>query len=50
MLGAAGVGPDQLYVHQARAIDAALLGRNVIVTTATASGKSLCFNVPVRRT
>lgn len=48
MIGASGVGADQLYQHQARAIDAALEGRNVIVTTATASGKSLCFNIPVR--
>ncbi|KAJ1484244.1 P-loop containing nucleoside triphosphate hydrolase protein, partial [Baffinella frigidus] len=27
-------------------IDAALSGKNTIVTTATASGKSLCFNIP----
>jgi len=37
----------RLYSHQARAIDLALDGRNVIITTPTASGKSLAFNVPV---
>eukprot|EP00802_Teleaulax_amphioxeia_P006520 Tamp_06524.p1 GENE.Tamp_06524~~Tamp_06524.p1 ORF type:complete len:853 (+),score=200.48 Tamp_06524:163-2559(+) len=47
MLQTMGVSPDTLYLHQACAVDAALEGRNVIVTTATASGKSLCFNLPV---
>lgn len=37
----------RLYSHQARAIDLALDGRNVIVCTPTASGKTLAFNVPV---
>ncbi len=36
-----------LYAHQARAIDALRAGRNVIVATGTASGKSLCYSVPV---
>ncbi len=36
-----------LYAHQAEAIDAALAGQNVIVSTPTASGKSLCFQAPV---
>src|SRR5690606_36927447 len=37
----------QLYTHQAEAIDHALAGRNVVVVTPTASGKTLCYNVPV---
>ena len=35
------------YTHQAEAIDHALNGRNVVVITPTASGKTLCYNVPV---
>jgi DEAD/DEAH box helicase domain-containing protein len=37
----------RLYSHQARAIDLALDGKNVMITTPTASGKTLAFNVPV---
>ncbi len=40
-------GIERLYSHQTRAIRAGLSGRNVIVATPTASGKSLCFHVPV---
>jgi DEAD/DEAH box helicase domain-containing protein len=40
-------GVAELYSHQREAIDAARAGRNVVVATPTASGKSLCFNVPV---
>jgi DEAD/DEAH box helicase domain-containing protein len=40
-------GVHSLYSHQASAIEAALSGRNVVVATPTASGKSLCFHVPV---
>ena len=40
-------GIDQLYTHQAEAIDHALAGRNVVVVTPTASGKTLCYNAPV---
>jgi len=36
-----------LYSHQARATDAALSGRDVALATPTASGKSLCYHVPV---
>ncbi len=43
-LGRAGI--DELYSHQAQALDAAAQ-RPVVVTTGTASGKSLCFNLPV---
>lgn len=35
------------YTHQAEAIDLARAGRNVVLATPTASGKTLCFNVPV---
>jgi DEAD/DEAH box helicase domain-containing protein len=40
-------GVSQLYTHQAEAIDHALAGRNVVVITPTASGKTLCYNAPV---
>ena len=40
-------GVDQLYTHQAVAIEHALAGRNVVITTPTASGKTLCYNAPV---
>jgi DEAD/DEAH box helicase domain-containing protein len=40
-------GIAQLYSHQAAALDHALAGRNVVVTTPTASGKTLCYNAPV---
>jgi DEAD/DEAH box helicase domain-containing protein len=35
------------YTHQSQAISAALGGRNVVVVTPTASGKTLCYNVPI---
>jgi DEAD/DEAH box helicase domain-containing protein len=38
-------GIDALYEHQAEAIEAAFAGPTII-TTGTASGKSLCFQVP----
>ena len=40
-------GVSQLYVHQAETIEHALAGRNVVVTTPTASGKTLGYNAPV---
>jgi DEAD/DEAH box helicase domain-containing protein len=40
-------GIEQLYTHQAAAIEHALAGRNVVITTPTASGKTLCYNAPV---
>ena len=43
--GLARVGIDALYRHQAQALEAAWDGPT-IVTTGTASGKSLCFNLP----
>lgn len=41
------LGVEQLYTHQAQAIDLVREGKNVTVVTGTASGKSLCYNVPV---
>ncbi len=41
----ARAGIERLYSHQARALEAAWEGP-LIVTTGTASGKSLCFNLP----
>ena len=35
------------YSHQAQALAGALAGESVVVVTGTASGKSLCYNVPV---
>jgi len=36
-----------LYTHQAIAIDLVHSGENVVVVTGAASGKTLCYNVPV---
>ncbi|KAJ7298096.1 hypothetical protein O6H91_Y016800 [Diphasiastrum complanatum] len=41
------IGITQLYRHQTEAINAAISRINVIVATSTASGKSICYNVPV---
>jgi len=38
---------QQFYTHQAEAVEHALAGRNVVVITPTASGKTLCYNAPV---
>ena len=40
-------GIHRLYSHQADAIEATLAGQNVAIVTPTASGKTLCYNVPV---
>ena len=40
-------GKTALYRHQAEAWEAAARGEHVIVTTGTASGKTLAFNLPV---
>ena len=40
-------GIRSLYSHQARAWEAARAGRHVVVATPTASGKSLCYTLPV---
>ena len=43
-------GIEHLYTHQAKAVGAALRGENVVVVTPTASGKTLCYNLPVLNT
>ncbi|MEZ4726664.1 MAG: DEAD/DEAH box helicase [Caldilineaceae bacterium] len=40
-------GIAQLYTHQAQAVELALSGHHVVVVTPTASGKTLCYNLPV---
>ena len=40
-------GIRELYSHQARAFELASMGKHVVVATPTASGKSLCYNLPV---
>lgn len=40
-------GIHRLYSHQRRALDEAAAGNNVVVVTPTASGKTLCYNLPV---
>ena len=40
-------GITELYSHQAEAIDAVRAGRDVVMVTPTASGKTLCYNLPV---
>jgi DEAD/DEAH box helicase domain-containing protein len=40
------LGVERLYTHQAQALDAVRGGNDVIVVTATASGKTLCYNLP----
>jgi DEAD/DEAH box helicase domain-containing protein len=40
-------GIEQLYAHQAEAYEAARAGKHVVVATPTASGKSLCFHLPI---
>ena len=45
--GLAARGIAQLYSHQASAFEAVSAGRNAVVVTPTASGKTLCYNLPV---
>jgi DEAD/DEAH box helicase domain-containing protein len=40
-------GVRSLYTHQAAAFREAELGRHVVTVTPTASGKTLCYNLPV---
>lgn len=43
-------GVDRLYSHQARAAACVAQGENIVVVTPTASGKTLCYNLPVLST
>ncbi len=40
-------GVERLYAHQAQAIKLALSGKNVVLSTSTASGKTLSYQIPV---
>ncbi|MEO6987961.1 MAG: DEAD/DEAH box helicase, partial [Aquihabitans sp.] len=41
------LGIDDLYSHQAEALDLVRAGRSTVVATGTASGKSLCYQLPI---
>jgi len=41
------LGIERLYTHQVEAIEHLRAGRNVVIVTSTASGKTLCYNLPV---
>src|SRR5215467_2281079 len=43
----AGRGIGRLYTHQAEAYDHVRAGRHLVVVTPTASGKTLCYNLPI---
>jgi len=45
MLEARGI--PRLYTHQAEAFRLSTAGKNVVVVTPTASGKTLCYNLPI---
>src|SRR5438034_10650749 len=40
-------GINELYSHQAAALESTHAGRHTVVVTPTASGKTLCYNLPV---
>ena len=43
----AGLGRKRLYSHQGQALELVRSGKDVLVTTPTASGKSLCYQLPI---
>lgn len=43
-------GIERLYSHQAEAYEGVIAGRHTAVVTGTASGKTLCYNLPVLNT
>ena len=43
----AAQGITKLYTHQASAIEAVRNGGSVVIVTGTASGKTLCYNIPI---
>ncbi len=45
--GLAKRGISELYTHQVEALEALHAGEDIAVVTPTASGKSLCYNLPV---
>lgn len=42
-----GDGIENLYSHQVEAFEAVQKGKDIVVVTPTASGKTLCYNLPV---
>ena len=44
------IGVERLYTHQAEAIQRVREGKNIVIETGTASGKTLCYNLPVLET
>jgi DEAD/DEAH box helicase domain-containing protein len=40
-------GIERLYTHQAEAFEQIESGKNTVIVTPTASGKTLCYNLPV---
>ncbi len=40
-------GIRKIYTHQAAAAEAVHSGKNVVIVTPTASGKTLCYNLPI---
>ncbi len=48
LAGALGrMGISSLYTHQAEAVQLARARQDIVVVTSTASGKTLCYNIPV---
>ncbi len=43
-------GINNLYTHQSTAVSHVLAGKDICVVTPTASGKTLCYNIPVLHT
>ena len=40
-------GINKLYTHQAEAVNRIRKGENLVIVTSTASGKTLCYNIPI---
>ncbi|MCK4549494.1 MAG: DEAD/DEAH box helicase, partial [Candidatus Krumholzibacteria bacterium] len=43
----ASSGVEHLYTHQVEAVEALRSGTDTVIVTSTASGKTLCYNIPV---
>ncbi|NRD80529.1 DEAD/DEAH box helicase [Bacillus sp. BRMEA1] len=43
-------GIEQLYTHQRSAYESIMAGKSIVAVTPTASGKTLCYNLPVLQT
>ena len=43
-------GINALYTHQREAFDSVMEGNSIVAVTPTASGKTLCYNLPVIET